>query len=89
MMRSRWLRLGDWLSQGWNVLRHNGKPDESTSGRAYREGVLEGNPKWLKRMKRIDRLFHRWEVEHCKNAYFADLQRAKHYVARHKIYGAD
>ncbi len=75
-MRPRWIRIGDCLSQAWNVIRHNGDPDESTSGRSYREGFLEGDPAWQRRMRRIDWFFNFFESEHCRKAYEADIERA-------------
>lgn len=76
--RPRWVRIGDWLSAGWNVLIHNGESGESTSGRSYREGALEDSPEWLKRMQRIDRVFSalKIETEHCRRAHEADIERA-------------
>ena len=75
MMRSYWRRVGDTLSQSLNTIVFNGDPDESTSGRCYRCGILLGNRYWLKGMRFIDFLFNPWESEHCKNAYYYDLDR--------------
>jgi hypothetical protein len=72
--RPRLIRLGDWLSAGLNVLAFDGDNDESTSGRAYRES-LQG--RWLRRRRLIDALFSPWEREHCRKAYWADLDRAR------------
>jgi hypothetical protein len=75
------IRVGDWLSAGLNTLLLGGTPDESTSGRSWREGELEGNPVWQRRRQRIDWLIW-WEDDHCRRAYEADLQRARVRVER-------
>jgi hypothetical protein len=55
-------------SQLVNVLVYGGSSYETLSGRAYREGVLLGDPVWLERKKKIDALFF-WDIEHCKKLY--------------------
>lgn len=70
--RGRLSRIGTILSQLTNVLLFNGHPDETISGRAYRMGVIAGNPVWLRRMQIIDALFF-WEEEHCRASHEEDL----------------
>lgn len=73
-----WLmKVGDLLSQVLNTIMFNGSPDESTSGRSYRQGVLQGHKGWSQMRKFVDWLFSGYEQEHCKKAYQADLERAK------------
>ncbi len=71
------LRVGDLLSQALNTIVFNGQTDESTSGRSYRQGALYGERKWLIMRKFVDFLFSWHEKDHCKKAYYADLERAK------------
>lgn len=77
MMRPYLIRLGDWLSAGFNVLVLNGSTDESTSGRAYREAVINDKRHWLMLLQAIDALFALYEQEHCRKAYLADLERCR------------
>jgi hypothetical protein len=63
-------------------LRHNGDPDESTSGRAYREGVLGGDVVWSRRARRIDFAFSVLEKNHCRKAYLLDIERAVERLGR-------
>jgi hypothetical protein len=66
---ARLIRLGDALSQFFNVLIFNGDPNYSISGDAYR----------LKRerlRKFIDWLASPWEADHCKTAYENDVLKA-------------
>lgn len=65
----RLIRLGDALSQFFNVLVFNGDANYSISGDAYR----------LKRhgLERfINLLFSQFETDHCERAYWADVARA-------------
>jgi len=55
---------GDALSQLVNKVAFNGHPNESLSGRSYREGLI--TEKW------IDALFF-WQDRHCKKAYENDV----------------
>jgi len=71
------LRVGDLLSQALNTIVFNGQTDESTSGRSYRQGALGGERKWLFMQRFVDWLFSWHEKDHCKKAYYADLERAK------------
>jgi hypothetical protein len=84
MRRPYLIRVGDWMSAGLNTLLLGGAPDESTSGRSWREGELEGNPVWQRRRERIDWLIW-WEADHCRRAYAADLERARVRVERAEI----
>lgn len=69
-----WLiRVGDAVSQFFNVLLLNGEANESISGRCYRE-------LWIRAECFIDRLASPWESDHCKKAFENDLNRAKELV---------
>ena len=64
-----WLgKLGALASQSVNALILGGSPNESISGRAYREN-------WRIR-RAIDRLFF-WEPDHCRKAHESDLAFAR------------
>lgn len=71
----RLARLLTCLSQTANVARYNGWPDETISGRAYRQGVLGGDPKWARRARFINRLFR--DPDHCLNSHLLDRAFAK------------
>jgi hypothetical protein len=63
------IRLGDALSQFFNVLIFNGDPNHSVSGDAYRF-----NRVWLVRI--LDTIFYPFERDHCRKAYLHDVQKA-------------
>lgn len=65
-MTSRLARVGDAISQLFNVIIYNGDPNYSISGESYRK-----NRKLT--MKLIDKIFYEG---HCKSAYRDDLDRA-------------
>ena len=71
------VRVGDLSSQALNTVLLGGSPDESTSGRSYRQGVLQGHKGWSLMRKFVDGLFSVYEQDHCKKAYRADLERAR------------
>ena len=71
---SRFSRLFSATSQWLNVLLLDGEPNESISGRCYREG-------WTKAEAVINRLFF-WQNRHCRGAYARDLQWAQDYIAQ-------
>lgn len=66
------VRVGDAISQLLNTVFLNGDPNESISGRAYRQG-------WRIRVI-IDAIFWPFETEHCKNAFDNDLRKARELV---------
>lgn len=66
------MKLFTLFSQTVNVLLFDGSPDESISGRAYRLGVLGGDPRWLRTSRTIDRLFF-WDTEHTRKAHESDI----------------
>jgi hypothetical protein len=72
-------RLCVLASQALNVLWFDGSPDETVSGRSYREGYLGGDPEWERRRREIDRLFLRWrgEKDHCRNSHLKDVRFAE------------
>ena len=78
------VRVGDLASQALNTVFFMGTPDESTSGRSYRQGALEGNPRWHRAQRFIDWLFSPWEKEHCRKAYEGDIERMEFRLAKHR-----
>ena len=66
-------RLFSASSQWLNVLLLGGHPNESISGRAYREG-------WTRTVRFINALFW-WQSHHCRGAYIKDLEWAANYIA--------
>lgn len=66
------VRVGDALSQFFNVLILNGHPNESMSGRAWRTQSF-----WY---KVIDAILW-FDKDHCKTAYENDIAYAKQIVA--------
>lgn len=70
MKPPRLVRLGDALSQFFNVLLFNGDPNHSISGDAYRFK--------RERLRRfIDWLASPWEDEHCRRAHEHDIRKAR------------
>ena len=65
---------GIWsaTSQWFNVVVLLGHPNESISGRCYREP-------WPRAMALINKMLF-WQVNHCKSAYTNDLKWAKAYI---------
>ena len=72
-MPSRLIRLGDALSQFFNVLIFNGDSNYSISGEAYRKGRTN-----LRRV--IDGLFSVFEKDHCRAAYENDVRKVRELV---------
>ena len=77
MRRSRLQRTATIVSQLLNVWIFDGMEDETISGRAWREGVLGGDPIWARRRKIIDKLFlvitFGRDVDHCRKSHEVDL----------------
>lgn len=72
-------RLGDVLSQFLNVWLANGMPDESLSGRAYRNITLTIEPKLRWRVVAFCAEVLFWPIdrgEHCHSAFWQDIDRA-------------
>lgn len=86
--RPNWfIRCGDAFSQFLNTAFLNGDPNESISGRSYREFVLEGNNSWGWAYRSINRLFAAWPLRqdnHCKEAFDNDLLRARVKAAQYQ-----
>lgn len=78
MKTSRWVRIGDAISQGANVLLFDGEANESISGRAHREG-------WRKTERVINFLLAWKEPDHCRRAHEADVRRAHEWVKRYPL----
>ncbi|UYV20958.1 hypothetical protein K1Y77_17215 (plasmid) [Halomonas qaidamensis] len=70
------LRLAALGSQLVNVIAFDGSPDETVSGRAYRQGVLQGCAKWERRRRWINRAFW-WQTDHCRGSHLQDLRMAR------------
>jgi hypothetical protein len=73
--RSRLVRLCTIASQIGNVVLFDGSPDETISGRSWREGVLGGDPVWTRRAALIDRLFR--DPNHCRKSHLLDVAFAR------------
>ena len=75
--RSKLQRTATLCSQFVNVWLFDGSEDETVSGRAYREGVVGGDPIWKRRAARIDWWFERLpfigEFDHCRKSHEVDL----------------
>lgn len=71
------IRVGDALSQFFNVLLFNGMPNESISGRAARNALFDSdcNPMWVVAYHMINKLFF-FQQNHCLEAYLGDYFRA-------------
>lgn len=76
---SRFTRLAVLFSQSLNVLIFNGEPDETISGRAYRDGILGGDETWARRARVIDRAFALiiGQSEHCRASHEKDRAFAR------------
>jgi hypothetical protein len=74
----RLLRLAAWLSAGVNLVLFNGSPDETLSGRAYRQGVLQVPPsrRWAWFARWINRAFF-WQPNHCRDSHEQDRAFAR------------
>ena len=68
-MTSRLIRLGDAVSQFFNVLVFDGDPNHSISGDAYRFGRY-------RLAAFIDEIFSPFEEDHCRKAYLNDVEKA-------------
>jgi hypothetical protein len=79
------VRAGDALSQLANVLiLMSDNPNESVSGRAYRQGGASNQPRgfWWCLFLTINFLFW-WQDNHCRSAYYADVARAQRLLRAH------
>tara|TARA_B100002019_G_scaffold233984_1_gene208096 strand:+ start:18003 stop:18269 length:267 start_codon:yes stop_codon:yes gene_type:complete len=69
------IRFGDATSQWINVVfLFANNPNESISGRAYRQRNARA---WHYTQKALDLIFWVFEKEHCRLSYEADLDRAR------------
>ena len=72
------IRVGDGVSQLINVVFFlSQNPNESLSGRSYRE---KHKPFWGKMMLVLNAVFWIVQKEHCKKAHEADLARAAKFL---------
>lgn len=77
--RSYLQRSGDAISQFANVLFANGMPDESLSGRAFRQTRLVTEPKLRWRVVAFFAELLFWFADrgnHCEAAFWQDIDRA-------------
>jgi hypothetical protein len=77
--RSRIERILTLVSQFGNVVLFDGHPDETISGRAYRQGHLLGDPVWRDRMHCINRRFR--DPDHCRDSHQLDIDFASEILA--------
>ena len=75
------MRFAAWLSQGANLFLFGGSPDETLSGRSFRQGTLLGSPKWQRRQAIIDRIFGQG---HCAASHAADVAFAREILRLNK-----
>lgn len=74
------LRIGDALSQLFNVILFNSKnPNESISGRSWR---LRHDFLWGKMRLIIDWLASPFEEDHCQKSHEADIARARNLLRK-------
>ena len=80
MRQSRLGKVGDALSQLLNVAllrnHHDTDANESISGRSYRKG-------WTRAERAINALLF-WDADHCRSAFYRDLERARAVQKRHE-----
>lgn len=69
-------RFSAFCSQLINLVFFNGSPDETVSGRCYRQGTLQGMGRWDKGRKVINTIFF-WELNHCYKSHLQDLNAAE------------
>lgn len=69
---NRLVRMGDALSQFINVVLFDGHPNESISGRCWRERLI-----WYK----VIDLILWFDKNHCKTAYENDIAYCKQIIA--------
>jgi len=80
--RSYLVRLGDATSQWFNVAFGNGMPDESVSGRAFRNTTLRKaagfhvSRRWRLLRRVADALFF-WQDDHSEWAFWEDIYRSR------------
>ena len=74
-------RIWSAFSQMLNVVFLLGHPNESISGRSYREP-------WPTAHKLINKMFW-WQKDHCRSAYTNDLKWAQEYLAQDHEAGKD
>lgn len=69
--------ISQWMNVTFFPRIRDTDPNESISGRSYREGVA-----W--RIKFIDFIFSWLETEHCRKSFEKDYDRAQNYVDDNK-----
>lgn len=72
----RLARLAALGSQLLNVVLFDGSPDETVSGRAHREGLIQNVDVWERRRRFINRLFF-WSDDHCQASHMQDVRMAR------------
>lgn len=76
--RSYLVRIGDSISQLINVVLLNGMPDESVSGRSYRNYKMLNIKRWAVMYYLAEALFYvRDRGDHCRLAFIEDIDRSR------------
>lgn len=69
------------ISRVINAVVFKGSMQQTLSARAY--VMSHGEPKWEHRRKIIDTIFF-WEDQHCRNAWLAEVDRARRTLYRNE-----
>lgn len=69
------LNVSACVSQVGNTILFLGSPDETISGRCYREYVLKNNPFYSHPYYLINSIFF-WQEDHCKSSHLRDVEFA-------------
>lgn len=74
------------LSRILNSIVFGGSMYQTTSARAYIEGVLNPKPNdiWERRMRIINKIVF-WEPDHCEKAWRAEVARAQAVIAKNTV----
>lgn len=79
-MNEYFTALGSVISAFFNVVLLRGHPNESISGRTYREG-------W--KIEPIINMIFFWEPDHCRNSYLSDVIWATSYISKNNTSRSD
>lgn len=73
--RPRKARIADAVSRMFNVILFNGQPDESISGRSWRETQVRPSRKWWLAGRVANALYR--DREHCRKAHENSIARSR------------
>ena len=73
------------MSQAINCIVFLGNPDDTLSGRSFRQGSLESHKGWKFLENVIDIIFF-WEKHHCEMSYYRDVENARYIIDRDSQY---